>query len=81
MTADSLEDALFAASGIAGYAMATSTLVRLYQNGVLGAQEVVSVIEDALSGLDKIHARKPGIELHVARELLETSLEEWRSRL
>jgi hypothetical protein len=80
MAVDSLKDALFAASGIAAYAVATSTLARLQQNGLLTAQDVVAVIEDALAGLDKVHARTPGIELHVARELLETSLAEWRSR-
>jgi hypothetical protein len=49
-------------------------------NGLLTAAEVISVLEDALAGLDKVHARKPGVELHVARELLETSLSEWRGK-
>lgn len=81
MTADSLKDALFAASGIAAYAVATSTLSRLQHNGVLTAEEVIAVLEDAMTGLDVVHARKPGIELHVARELLETSLSEWRDKM
>ena len=80
MAAERLEDALFAGSGIAAYAVATSTLSRLQMNGTLTAEEVIGVIEDALEGLDRVHARKPGIELHVARELLETSLAEWRSK-
>ena len=81
MAADNLAEALFAASGIAAFAIAASTLARLEQTGILTAQDVVGVIEDALAGLDKVHAATPHVELHVARDLMETCLSEWRAKL
>jgi hypothetical protein len=78
MSNDTLSEALFAASGIAAYALATATLSLLQEKGLLSAQDVIAAIEDALAGLEKVHAAKPGVELHVARELLETSLAQLR---
>ena len=80
MAAENLTEAVMVASGVAAYALAMATLSRLQRNDLLTAEEIVTIIEDALAGLDQVHARKPGVELHVARELLETSLQEWQAR-
>lgn len=78
--ADSLPKAMIGAGGMAAYAVAMSALSRLERKGVLAAGEIVGIIEDALSGIENVHAAKPSVELHVARELLETSLSEWQAK-